>query len=76
MSNSVNPWIVDYLLDVAREFGAKLFDVQPYGKKKKVQIIEVGHVFRTIHTLIRQSIVPHTPARRTTGHVYLGTNFR
>jgi len=48
MSNSLNPWILDFLLNIAKEFGAKLFDVQPYPKKKKVQIIEVPLCFMSI----------------------------
>jgi hypothetical protein len=42
MSDSLKPWISDFLLNIAKEFGAKLFDVQPYAKKKRVQIIEVS----------------------------------
>jgi len=41
MSNSLNPWILDYLLGIATELGAKLYNIQSYKKKKKVQITEV-----------------------------------
>jgi len=42
MSNSLSPWILEFLLDIGKEFGAKLYNVQPYPKKKKVQITEVS----------------------------------
>lgn len=42
MSNSLSPWILEFLLDIAKGFGAKLYNVQPYPKKKKVQITEVS----------------------------------
>ncbi|KDR75434.1 hypothetical protein GALMADRAFT_249490 [Galerina marginata CBS 339.88] len=39
MADSLIPWISDYLIDVAENFGAKLSDIPTYNKKKKVQII-------------------------------------
>jgi hypothetical protein len=78
MSTSLNPWILEFLLNTAKEFGAKLFDVQPYAKKKKVQIIEVDDCFPTICLLwliTRESSSSHIRPKNSKTHSF-GRVFR
>jgi len=37
-------WISDYLIDAAETYGAQHYDVPPFKKKKRVQLIEVNNL--------------------------------
>lgn len=41
MAESLTPWLLTYLTNIAEDYGARIENVAKYGKKKKVQIIEV-----------------------------------
>jgi hypothetical protein len=42
MADTIRPWIAEYLIDYAERFGGDLNAGPLHGKKKKVQIVEVG----------------------------------
>ena len=37
-------WISDYVIDAAETYGGQLYDVLPFIKKKRVQLIEVKNL--------------------------------
>lgn len=37
-------WISDYVIDAAETYGGQLYDVPPFIKKKRVQLIEVKNL--------------------------------
>jgi hypothetical protein len=41
MAESLQPWIAQYLIDIAETHGANLTAVPYFSKKKKVQLVEV-----------------------------------
>jgi len=41
MSQSLTPWIAEFLVKLGEDYGAKPFDAPPFTKKKRVQITEV-----------------------------------
>ena len=84
MSDSLTPWILPYLLQNAETYGAQIFTIPFFEKKKKVQITEVST--RTYLSNVCQTPQQRrlTSARvpvldiwfRCPRHIHLGQGFR
>lgn len=77
---SLQPWIQDYVIGVAEQFGADYFNAPPHPKWKTVQIIEVlvpDHMSFQLRLMcvLHQQKVP-LPWRRGAGHECMGSCLR
>ena len=45
MADSVHPWLVEYLVNIAEQFGGNLSSVPRHARKKKAQMVEVRRTF-------------------------------